>query len=236
MKYVIPAYRIFPLGDQGLVIDFGNRIEETLNNAVISLFTHFSELRLPWISDLIPAYSSLTVFYDPLALNSIRPKNETLFISAAKTVQDLITSTPLTASPPGKIIRIGVCYEPEFATDMAFVCSRTGLTPAEVIDLHTSTVYRIYMTGFLPGFPYMGMTNEQLDMPRKNNPVPVPKSAVGLAGRQTGIYPFNSPGGWQIIGRAAIELFDADKHPPTALAPGDQVRFYSISKDELTNH
>jgi inhibitor of KinA len=137
-----------------------------------------------------------------------------------------------TATPPqseGRDIRIPVCYEGEYAPDLEAVARDKGLSRKEVIDLHCSIPYRIYMIGFLPGFPYLGKIDPRLEIPRKVRPVPVIAGGVGIAGLQTGIYPQNSPGGWQIIGRTPIRLFDREADPPVMLLTGDQVVFYPVS-------
>ena len=136
-----------------------------------------------------------------------------------------------TVLPPsdGREVPIPVCYEGEYAPDLEAVARQKGLSPGEVIDLHCSIEYRIYMIGFLPGFPYMGKIDPRIEIPRKMRPVPVIAGGVGIAGMQTGIYPLNSPGGWQIIGRTPLHLFNRHADPPVALLTGDRVRFYPVS-------
>jgi KipI family sensor histidine kinase inhibitor len=133
----------------------------------------------------------------------------------------------------GRSFHIPVCYEKEYAPDLEWVASEKGLSAAEVIELHCAVVYRVYMVGFLPGFSYMGSVDQRLELPRKPLPVNVVAGGVGLTGRQTGIYPLNSPGGWQIIGRTPIKLFDAGTNPPVRLQSGDRVQFYPVSGAEF---
>jgi inhibitor of KinA len=131
------------------------------------------------------------------------------------------------------VVRIPVCYDLPYAMDLALLASQKGLTTEAVIDKHLARVYRVYMIGFLPGFSYMAGVDEQLVVPRKPKPVPVQAGSVGVTGSQTGIYPVNSPGGWYIIGRTPVKLFNASAELPVLLNAGDQVRFYRISKEEF---
>jgi inhibitor of KinA len=129
----------------------------------------------------------------------------------------------------GRPLRIPVCYEGDYAPDLSVAATRLGMTEQEVVDLHSAGVYRVFMIGFLPGFAYMGKLDERLQLPRKLQPVNVTAGGVGIAGVQTGIYPLNSPGGWHIIGRTPVALFDANADPPVNLRSGDHVQFYPVS-------
>jgi inhibitor of KinA len=126
-----------------------------------------------------------------------------------------------------------VCYEGAYAPDLEDVARQQGLSVREVIELHCAGVYRVYMIGFLPGFPYLGAVDQRLEVPRKPRPVPVAAGGVGIAGKQTGIYPLNSPGGWSIIGRTPVRLFDSQTDPPVRLQTGDRVEFYPIPTEEF---
>lgn len=125
-------------------------------------------------------------------------------------------------------IRIPVCYEEGFSPDLAVLADAKGCSPRHLVELHASVSYKVYMIGFLPGFPYLGKVDPALATPRKERPVPVPAGAVGIAGNQTGVYPVDSPGGWQIIGRTPIKIFDRDAENPVRLQPGDHVTFYPV--------
>jgi inhibitor of KinA len=130
-----------------------------------------------------------------------------------------------------------VCYAERFALDLEELVQQKHLSKQEIIQLHTSITYRVYMIGFLPGFAYMGEVDEKIAMPRRQQPrTAVPEGSVGIAGAQTGIYPFTSPGGWNIIGRTPLKLFDKDKEEPTFFKPGDEVTFYSITEDEFAHY
>ena len=133
-------------------------------------------------------------------------------------------------------VKIPACYVPEFGIDLNDIASQKGLSAQDIIQLHTSRIYRVYMLGFLPGFPYMGIIDEKLKMNRKNKPQQVCAGSIGIAGMQTGIYPFDSPGGWQIIGRTPLKLFNKENEDPVFLKPGDSVQFYSIARDEFESY
>jgi inhibitor of KinA len=132
-----------------------------------------------------------------------------------------------------RILNIPVCYEEEFAMDLQQLAITKNISVDEVIQIHTTRQYKVYMLGFLPGFPYMGEVDEKISMPRKPQPVNIEAGSVGIAGKQTGIYPLNSPGGWQIIGRTPLRIFDSAGEEPTLLRAGDTVQFYSITKNEF---
>jgi inhibitor of KinA len=207
------------------------------------------------------AYSSVSVFYDPLV---VRASGITGFDPVAEWVEKWLArawreaeigrarrrsdggrafgpaeggeSSDGRVEPEegsGPILSIPVCYEGEYAPDLDWVASQKGLTGEEVVSIHSIGVYRVYMVGFLPGFSYMGIVDERIQLARKPQPVPVVAGGVGIAGMQTGIYPLNSPGGWQIIGRTPMRLFDTGEDPPVRLKTGDRVRFCPISTSEF---
>jgi inhibitor of KinA len=225
------SYRIFPLGDQALTLDFGNTINETLNRDVLSLFRQIQKNPFPGIIEAVPAYSSLTVFYDLSKLHAMLPTGTIVFEWMKSRLENFMKSALKQEPVSEREIKIPVCYDEEFATDLKDVSEMKNLSADEVIRLHTEKKYRVYMLGFLPGFPYMGKTDKQLNVPRKEKPENVKAGSVGIAGRQTGIYPFDSPGGWQIIGKTPLKIFDRNNPDITLLKPGDQVEFYPISRD-----
>ena len=225
-------YTIFPLGDAALTIDFGNRIDDDINQKVLQLFHRLQHLS-PFIRDVIPAYSSLTVYYDVMGMHT---KEKTAFEVIKEIVTPLVNEKSESVIT-GRKISIPVCYAPSYAPDLLEVALQKHITPAEVIQLHTAKAYRVYMIGFLPGFPYMGKVDKRIATPRRSQPRnTVPAGAVGIAGEQTGIYPLTSPGGWNIIGQTPLRLFDAAKKEPVLLQPGDEVTFYTITEDEFINY
>lgn len=228
-------YSIFPLGDSALTIDFGNRIDERINEQVLDLFRFVKKNLLFGMIEVVPAYSSLSIYYDPVKLKKKIARNETAYEYFKTEVEKIINSFSGTEIPQSKLIKIPVCYDEEYATDLERMAASKGIDKREIIHLHCSQKYRVYMIGFLPGFPYLGTLDEKIAMPRKPQPQMVVAGSVGIAGQQTGIYPLTSPGGWNIIGRTPLKLFDPVKECPTLLNAGDFVEFYSISKNEFLN-
>ena len=182
------------------------------------------------------AYSSVTVLYDPAEVVAAEGDGgaygrlETLLRQAWESV-DGVASQSLNAAP--RVIEIPVCYEGEYGPDLEKVAAQIGLAPEEVVRLHLAKEYRVFMIGFLPGFPYLGRLDALLKIPRKPEPMPVRAGGVGIAGMQTGVYPQNSPGGWWIIGRTPMALFDPAADRPALLRTGDRVRFRAISPVEF---
>ena len=231
MKSLLP-YKIFSLGDSAITIDFGNVIDEQINQMIISLFNYLKENPLPFQKELIPAFSSLTIYYNIPEIRK-RAIYMTAYEWMKETFEQLLEIGVPESIVQEKVIRIPVCYEKEYGTDIEMISQKKGLSVDEIIHIHTSSDYKVYMLGFLPGFAYMGKLNEQIGFARKLQPQNVRAGSVGIAGLQTGIYPFDSPGGWQIIGRTPIKMFDSNKEQITFLQAGDTVQFYSITSNEF---
>jgi inhibitor of KinA len=227
------TYNIFPLGDSALTIDFGNLINEDINKKVISLFKAVQKTPLEGMIEAIPAYSSLSIIYDPVFIRKNFSKNSTAFDWIKGKVEFFLETHTELKEETSQLIKIPVCYDEEFGTDMANIAKTKQLSREEIIRLHTTKKYRVYMVGFLPGFPYLGEIDEKLVIPRKSQPQMVTQGSVAIAGKQTGIYSLSSPGGWNIIGRTPLQLFDASKEEPALVKAGDIVEFYSISKEEF---
>lgn len=225
-------YHIYPLGDAAITVDFGNRIDPGINREVIARFNDWRNRPLYGMIELIPAYSSLTLHYDILAVRK-KAGTDTAQQWIKKQVEERLREPVSPGTGQERIVRIPVCYEKEFAPDLLRLAGAKDLSVEEVIALHTARTYKVYMLGFLPGFAYMGEVEDKIAMPRKPQPANVPAGSVGIAGKQTGIYPLASPGGWQIIGRTALKLFDRDKEEPALFKAGDNVEFYSITKKEF---
>lgn len=233
-------YRIFPLGDGAITVDFGNVIDELINEEVITSFHELREHPIPGMKEVVPAYSSFTVYYNILSVRKISGNNALAYEWIKQQIETRLqrpaSETVLTNRHPemgGRLVKIPVCYEDEFALDIRRVAGAKNISVEELIRLHTAKIYKVYMLGFLPGFAYMGETDEKIAVPRKPQPVSIAAGSVGIAGRQTGIYPLASPGGWQIIGRTALKLFDPERSEPTLLQAGDHVQFYSVNKKEV---
>jgi inhibitor of KinA len=244
MNYTTLPYRIFPHGDSAITVDFGNTINEAINNEIIARFNELKHYPLPGMIEAVPAYSSLTIYYDVMKVRKAIPASpsmklqrsmagHTAFEAFKQQLEEKLQQPVQQKNVAERLIKIPVCYEGEYALDMQQLSAEKNITTDEVIQIHTSKTYKVYMLGFLPGFAYMGEVDEKIAMPRKSQPVNIIAGSVGIAGKQTGIYPLASPGGWQIIGRTALKLFDANKEEPTLLRPGDMVQFYSITKNDF---
>lgn len=224
--------RIFPLGDNALTIELANEISEPLNDLVLALFRHFERRPFPGFVEAVPAYSSLTIFFDVVQVRSHFPGCESAFETVKNLARKALEKKAAAViKSEAAVIEVPVFFDDECSPDLRAVAEFSGLAPGEVIDIFTSQIYRVYMLGFLPGFAYMGEVDQRIAVPRKSTPrLKVPKGSVGIAGRQTGIYPFESPGGWQIIGRTKMELFTPDDETPCFFSPGDHVKFYQVEE------
>jgi inhibitor of KinA len=249
MNYPNLPYRIFPLGDTAITVDFGNVIDETVNSKVLALFHQLQSVPLPGMIEAVPAYSTITVYYDVLRISKTGTGGKTVYEFISGQLDEILKHPLKEDTGAARLVTIPVCYEKEFAPDIEHLAKEKNISVEDVISIHSSKQYRIYMLGFLPGFAYMGEVDERIIMPRKLQPVIVAAGSIGIAGKQTGIYPLVSPGGWQIIGRTPLKLFDAgpSKSPPPVggetseeslclLKPGDNVQFISISKHEFESY
>jgi inhibitor of KinA len=232
METTLASYQIFPLGDSAILIDFGNKIDESINRKVI---TRTKQLKDDLVDarDIVPAYSSISVYFDLAVVKKKLPKDKLVFDHLKDQIEQLLLQPVQTEEKEEHLITLPVCYEPDFATDIHEVAEKNNLTTEEVITLHLAKIYRVYMLGFLPGFSYLGEVDERIAISRKMQPVPVAPGSVGIAGKQTGIYPLASPGGWHIIGRTPKKLFDSNTDELTLLKAGDSVQFFSITKNEF---
>lgn len=229
-------YIITSLGDSALLIDFGNIISEELNNHIVHLCKTLEENPVEGMIEVVPAYSSFAIYYNPLSLrHSIEP-GKSVFEKIKMQVEERLLNAKSQSIHSGDFIRIPVCYDARFGFDQQYMEEKTNLSKEEIIEIHTSKIYHVYMLGFLPGFPYMGEVDDQIMVQRKQSPISVPAGSVGIAGKQTGIYPLNSPGGWQIIGRTPVKMFLPERTPPVYLKAGDKVQFYSITYDEFESY
>ena len=215
-------------------LNFGKTIDERISQEVLTAFAILKKAVLPGVLDIVPAYVSLAIHFDPLkkidAGKLAFDCFAELVIQLLDAADHLITATP-------RHLNVPVCYSPGFGLDLETIAQHTRLTVEELIEIHCSTLYRVYMVGFLPGFAYMGNVDSRIAMARHAQPrMNVSAGSVGIAERQTGIYPLDSPGGWQIIGRTPVKTFDGDLAEPVYFQPGDHVSFYSITEDEFENY
>ena len=229
-------YKIFFIGDSAATVDFGNIINEDINKRAISLFKFLSQRPFDGIIEAIPAYSSVTIYINvPLLRKKISPEKR-VYEWVTKELHMIMLQEFEDTKLEKNVARVPVCYDDEFATDIRWLSEQNKISTQEIIRLHTSRQYRVYMLGFLPGFAYMADVDDQIAVPRKPQPQWILAGSVGIAGKQTGIYPLNSPGGWQIIGRTPLKIFDKARLETCLLKAGDYVEFYSITKDEFEDH
>ncbi len=217
--------RFLVVGEQGMAVELGDAIDEEVTARVHRLAAAVRRTLAREVLEVVPTYRSLFVAFDPL-----RVPRERL----ARRIGALLERMPARAAvlPPGRTVRIPVCYGGEHGPDLEFVARHAGLAPPEVVDLHASTDYRVYMLGFTPGFPYLGGMSPRIATPRLEQPrTRIPGGSVAIGGEQTGIYPVDSPGGWRLIGRTPLRLFDPSLPEPFLVAAGDRVRFDPIAPD-----
>jgi KipI family sensor histidine kinase inhibitor len=216
-----------PLGECALLLRFGSRIDAALNARVHEASAMLRAARLPGIVDVIPAYATLALHYDPLQWAEGNGGLPWEHVAAA--VRAIFRAPPAHVVHTPAIVEIPVCYGGEFGPDLDALAHHTGLDAADAVARHTAAEYRVAMIGFAPGFPYLLGLDPALHAPRRADPrARVPAGSVAIGGAQTGIYPAELPGGWQLIGRTPVVLFDSKRTPPCLLAPGDRVRFRAI--------
>lgn len=223
---------LFPLGDNAITIDYGNVINEETNKIVLARFRQLQEEPLPQMTEAVPAYSSLTIYYDPFALRSLSPKG-TAYTWMKQQVEEWLAQKTIYKEKEERTIKIPVCYD---GSDLGSVMKNTGLVYEDIVSIHSSVIYRIYMLGFLPGFSYMGQLDQRLFTNRKKEPTIVEAGSVAITGLQTGIYPLRSPGGWSVIGRTPFKLFEPTDDSPVLLSAGDRVKFFAITNEEFNSY
>jgi inhibitor of KinA len=230
-------YSFSPLGDTAVLLDFGNQMDVALSGIVLDIFYHLKEKNLKGIDDIVPSYSSLAFYYNVAFFSERGGKEKTSFEKVVEIINEQILLAGDAQPREIRKIDIPFCFEGDFAMDLAEVSFAKNLTPKEYIEIFISKSYRVYMIGFLPGFAYMGQVDDRIAVPRKEHPrTKLPAGSVGIAGKQTGIYPVESPGGWQIIGRTPITIFDKYSPDPVVFHPGDEVNFYTIDYNEFENY
>jgi inhibitor of KinA len=231
---------IIPLGDSALIARLRDRFEDAPEEALDAVLRAFQRLRgsaVPGVIELASAYTSVAVFYDPIAVAKATETPDEVFDWLATRIRAAVAGV----ADPGRIARsrshtieIPVCYDSEFALDIDDVAQRANISPSEVIRLHSAAEYRVACIGFVPGFPFLAGLPKKLATPRRDVPrKQIPPGSVGIGGAQTGVYPLVSPGGWNLIGRTPLRLFDPEKNPPTLLRAGERVRFRAIPRDEF---
>lgn len=227
-------YERYALGDSAVTIRFAQAASNETNRTVQDLAKALEMDPFPGFIEHVLTYTTVTVYYDPREVFLYAGRRENLFEWVCAAIDGIIARMHPIMHREVRVVRIPVCYGGEFGPDLSFVADCVQLTEEEVVALHAKSEYVTQMIGFMPGFPYLGGLPERISVGRKSSPrMRVPAGSVGIAGGQTGIYPFSSPGGWQIIGRTPLTLFDPQFDPPSVLIPGDKVRFFPIGTERF---
>lgn len=216
--------RFLLTGDTALTVEFGNEISESINAQIRAFTIALERAKLPGVVELVPTYRSLMIHYDPGVV---------LYNQLAGQLKGVLKQLDSIEIPPSPVLEIPVLYGGEMGPDLTFVAEHAKKTEEEVIKIHTSTEYLIYMLGFTPGFTYLGGMSDEIATPRLEQPrVKIPAGSVGIAGKQTGVYPIDSPGGWQLIGRTPVKMYDPNRETPILPQAGQYIKFRSIDQTE----
>ena len=218
-------FRVVPAGDAALVVEFEERIDPAVNARAVALADSIQAAAIAGVRDVVPTYRSVAVYFDPLSTDY-----DALVASLERGA-----AQPAPESSRDRVpTRVPVCYGGDLGPDLAHVADFGHMSEADVVAIHSGTNYRVFMLGFVPGFAYMGIVDARIAAPRHSTPrVRVPRGSVGIAGAQTGIYPAETPGGWQLIGRTPVKPFDPSRAEPFLLTAGDAVQFYPIDRGEF---
>jgi inhibitor of KinA len=223
-------FKLQPLGDNSVIIELGEDISRGIQQKVNKVSSFLDEQSFDWVVEYVPGFTTVAVFYDPLKI-----KTDTLpYEKVCEELSSYLEKLDVEEGAEPRVVEIPVCYGGEFGPDLEEVAERNRLTPEEVIDIHSNGEYIVYMIGFAPGFPYIGGMDERIAAPRRKNPrLKIPAGSVGIAGKQTGVYPIETPGGWQLIGKTPRKLFLPEVDTPSLLQAGDQIKFVPIAEDEF---
>ena len=225
-------HRLYSIHDHAITHEFSQEISEDANMHVIEMQHAIESNPFKGFIECVPAYASLTVYFnDKISALDVRAQLMEFYASQSENIKSGTTTNNK------QTIIIPVCYDPALGFDLPWVSNHLNLSEEEIISLHASIAYRVFMIGFIPGFPYMGTLPQQLELPRKQTPsMKIPMGSVAIAGKQTGIYPAEVPGGWHVIGRTHLKMFDKTKDPCCFLKAGDFVQFKSISLEAFNQY
>ena len=216
--------KILTAGDSSLLIEFGKEISTEINQRITATVQLMKEQHIEGVVDIIPAFCSLLINYDPRVIRYDELKSR---------MKDLLKMDIKTEAGRKKVYEIPVCYGGEYGPDLENIAKHAGISQEEVIQIHSSKDYLIYMLGFLPGFTYLGGLDERIHTPRLANPrLKISAGSVGIGGSQTGIYPMDSPGGWQLMGMTPVKTYDPDREVPILVEAGDYIRFVPVTEEE----
>ena len=211
-------------GDSSVLIVFGDAISTEINQRITATVKLIKEQRIEGIVDMIPAFASLLINYNPLVIS---------YSALRRRLERILRMEIRGEAAAKRVYEIPVCYGGEFGPDLDQIAAHAGLTPQEVVDIHSSRDYLIYMLGFLPGFCYLGGLDERIHTPRLSSPrLRIPSGSVGIGGSQTGIYPMDSPGGWQLMGMTPVKTYDPQRETPILVQAGDYIRFRPVDRAE----
>ncbi len=229
-------YTLRPVGDHAVAIQLGNSIKQETHELVKAVTNFLENQTIDWLVELIPAFTTVTLYYDPIKImTSNKPfQNTSPYSIVCSEIEHILSQLTTGEQSQSRIIDIPVCYGGEFGPDLEEVANQNGMSSDKVIQTHSNGEYLVYMIGFAPGFPYIGGMSSDIATPRRESPrLKIPAGTVGIAGEQTGVYPIETPGGWQLIGRTPLKLFKPENdQAPSLLKAGDQIRFKPISLEE----
>jgi len=221
--------RLSPLGDGAVYAEFGDTLDLELNRSLHALAAALRARSLPWIRDVVPALCGIALHFDPF-----HPELPDSILEACRALLEECFKSASKFEDSGRTVEVPVCYDPEFGLDLADVSEKTSIRIDDIVRRHVKTEHWVLMVGFSPGQPYIGGLDPKLSMPRRATPrVRMPAGSVAIANAQTSVYPFDTPGGWNIIGRTPLTVFDPARDPASLFAPGDRVRFIAVSKSEF---
>ncbi|MDR6998869.1 5-oxoprolinase subunit PxpB [Neobacillus niacini] len=230
---------IKPLGDSALIVQFGDEINPVIHQKVQAFSALLNNHPFKGFVESVPAFTNITIYYNPVIVHHsiVTTQPMTPFQKVSAKLNELLQQMDDQQVFEGRLVEIPVLYGGEYGPDLEYVASFHKITTEEVIRIHTESECLVYMIGFAPGFPFMGGMDERIATPRRKSPrTAIVPGSVGIAGKQTGIYSLETPGGWQIIGRTPLKLFRPDLNPPTLLKAGDKIKFFSISPEEYNSY